>query len=106
MPFENRSLDLTLKDYAPLAREIERVVRAQSAAAQRPDEPRVIWEENSYLDRIQVTVIWDQWKEVEPEMRGRIIVDAIEQARGQDVARKVSLALGVTQEQAKRLGIG
>jgi hypothetical protein len=105
MPFEERSLDLVVRGYAPLAQEIERVVRERNPAAQRPDEPRVIWEENPYLDRVQVTVIWDRWQDVDPEVRGRIIVDAVETARGQEVARKIGLALGVTPEQAERLGV-
>ena len=106
MPFEERSLDLVTKGYSPLAEEIERVVREKNAAPQRPDEPRVIWEEDRYTNRIKVSVIWDRWQGVDPEMRGRIIVDAVERARGQDVARKISLALGVTPEQAERLGVG
>lgn len=105
MPFEHRSVDLAVQGYAELAQEIERVISEGKPDAAHPDEPRVIWEENPYLDRIHVTVIWGRWQGIDPEVRGHVIVDAVEKARGKDAARKVSLALGVTPEQAARLGV-
>src|SRR5687767_2855226 len=104
MPFERRTTDLT-EGYRELADEIERVLREQNPSPQTSDEPCVIWEENRYLNRINVTVVWDRWEGVDPEARGRIIIDAVEKAKGQPTSSRVTLALGVTKEQAQRMGI-
>ncbi len=104
MPFEQRVSDLT-SEQRVLAAEVERVVREQNAQSTRDDEPRVIWEENRFINRVHVTVVWDRWEGVDPEARSRIIVDAVERTRGPEVASRLSLALGVTSEQAQRMGI-
>ncbi|MBI4579809.1 MAG: hypothetical protein HY718_08910 [Planctomycetes bacterium] len=103
MPFEQRTVD---NPHPELIEQIERVLRQRNRQPQSSDEPRVIWEENRYLGRVHVTVIWGRWEKVQPEARGRVILDAIERAMGQQEASRIGLALGVTPEQAERLGVG
>lgn|SRR5579884_1348017 len=69
------------------------------------DAPLIVEEEIPYSNRIQVTVIWDRWKNIAPETRGRIIMDAYQQARGADQTLAISLALGLTKSEARRLGV-
>jgi len=82
---------------AALAGELER---------DQPDSlqpaPR-IYEEEQRGKFLNVTVVWDDWKEVEREERGRIIMDAYEQQRPNDVMR-IMVALGLTQNDAIQLG--
>ena len=62
-----------------------------------------ILEEASYLGRLGVTVVWDAWADVPAEVRGRIILDAYRQSFGEDVARNVGVALGLTKAQLDRM---
>ena len=68
-----------------------------------PTGPRIL-EEEQRGGYFHVTVIWDEWEGVEGEERGRIIMDAYEQERASDVM-KITIALGLTSEEAQRLGI-
>jgi hypothetical protein len=92
-------------DYSDLVSEIEQVLRNKNPSSQNPDEPQVKWEKKPYVDRIHVTVIWNKWESVGLEARGRVILDAIERAEGIQTVQKVGMALGVTPEQAQRMGI-
>ncbi|MEI7880402.1 MAG: hypothetical protein WCI95_05965 [bacterium] len=66
--------------------------------------PRIIEEQQRRGGFIHVTVIWDEWKNVPVEDRGRIIMDAYERERN-DVILKITVALGLTSDEAHRLGI-
>jgi hypothetical protein len=69
-----------------------------------PGIPDVYEEEQPYGDSLHVTVIWDKWSDVREEERGAIILDAYEQAKKDDVPR-ITMVLGLTPDEAKRLGI-
>ena len=82
---------------------------AQELRLMRPDgspnSPLIIEEQIRHSSRIHVTVIWDQWMEVAPEDRSRIILDAYERVRGASSILNVSAALGLTRSDAKKLGV-
>jgi hypothetical protein len=65
--------------------------------------PQIIEEEDRH-NFLHVNVIWDAWNDVAPEDRGRIIMDAYEQERHDDVQR-ITVALGLTHAESKRLGV-
>ncbi|MCX7043878.1 MAG: hypothetical protein NTX50_00130 [Candidatus Sumerlaeota bacterium] len=67
------------------------------------DYPRIIedYQPGGYF---HVTVIWDDWHDVEPLERGQIIMDAYEQVRPSDVL-KITITMGLTTAEAERLGI-
>ncbi len=78
----------------------------------RPDpsatEPVII--ETSDVLRPQQTpthlyVIWGAWRELAPRRRSEMIMDAYIAARGRAYALNVTLAMGVTPEEAEQLGI-
>ena len=69
------------------------------------DAPDITEKVMPYSDNIAVTVIWDKWLGIVPEMRGRIILDAYQEARGRDEMRKISVALGLTHCEAERVGV-
>jgi hypothetical protein len=52
-----------------------------------------------------ITVIWDAWEDIAPEERGRIIMDAYEKEWPKEELLKITVALGLTQQEASRLGI-
>jgi hypothetical protein len=66
--------------------------------------PNII-EEQTPRGPIHVTVIWDEWRDLAAEQRGRIILDAYREALGEEKARTISIAMGLTPAEAMRLGI-
>ena len=67
--------------------------------------PTIIEEAVRGSPHIHVTVIWDRWAPIPADDRGRVILDAYTQARGEQEMLKISVALGVTVEESRRLGI-
>ena len=70
-----------------------------------PDVPTVYEEAQSYGDNLHVTVIWNKWAGIPAEERGAIILDAYVQAGLDDEMRRITLALGLTPEDAENLRI-
>jgi hypothetical protein len=68
-----------------------------------PNAPQIVEEENR-RHMMHVTVIWDEWRDIAPEQRGKIIMDAYEQAQRDDLLR-ITVAMGLTHEEAERLGV-
>jgi len=68
-----------------------------------PGAPQIVEEENR-RHMLHVTVIWDEWGDVAPEQRGKIIMDAYEQVRQEDLPR-ITVALGLTHSEAERIGV-
>lgn len=54
---------------------------------------------------IHVYGIWSRWGELDQSIRSRIILDAFETARGDEEMDQVSVSMGLTQEEADRLGL-
>jgi hypothetical protein len=50
-------------------------------------------------------VIWSKWEHLEQMVRSRIILDAFGTAKGDAEAVKVTVAMGLTPDEATRLGI-
>jgi hypothetical protein len=67
--------------------------------------PIVIEEQVQGSDRLHVFAIWDEWREASEEHRSAAILDAYEQARGQEVAARVAVAMGLTKDEATAMGI-
>ena len=70
-----------------------------------PSVPTIYEEEQSYGDNLHVTVIWNDWVSVPTEERGAIILDAYKKAGLENECRRISLALGLTVEEADKLQI-
>lgn len=98
MPIETRQLKPDPPGYAALVTKLERELDGRSKTG-----PRII-EEEQFGNRLHVTVIWDDWKALPPEERGRAIMDAYDHVRHADVLR-ITIALGLTPAEAERLGI-
>ncbi len=72
------------------------------------EEPVII--ETSDVLRPQQTpthlyVIWGEWRELTPRRRSEMMMDAYIAARGRAHALNVTLAMGLTPEEADNLGI-
>lgn len=67
--------------------------------------PTIIQEEVQGSDRLHVYVIWDEWGSVRDEHRASAILDAYKEAFDEETMQRVSIALGLTQEEADAMGI-
>lgn len=85
-----------------VARLVAELQRNQPAGGP-PDAP-IIVEDVERSNFMHVTVLWDEWKDVDPEERGCVIMDAYERQRPEDVIN-ITVALGLTHAEAERLGI-
>jgi hypothetical protein len=54
---------------------------------------------------VHIYAIWDDWGALPQQDRSEIIMDAYEEALGQQKALEVSVAMGVTRDEAQRMGI-
>ena len=54
---------------------------------------------------VRLYVIWDEWLGIDQLERSGIILDAYAVTHGSDSEANVTLALGLTQDEAARLGI-
>jgi len=74
------------------------------------DHPRESREPEIIIERpnpstTHLYVIWSKWKDLEQIIRSRIILDVYEEAKGPDEFDKVTAAMGLTPDEASRLGI-
>jgi hypothetical protein len=76
---------------------------ADELTSETPTGPRIL-EEEQRGGFWHITVIWDEWADIAAEDRGRIIMEAYK-LRRTDLLSKISVALGVTPAEAKKLGI-
>ena len=57
-------------------------------------------------NRTHLLVIWDVWSSISQLERSALIMDAYKAAYGETAALNVSVAMGLTQDEAAQLGIG
>ncbi len=55
-------------------------------------------------DRTHLFVVWDDWRKLSQQERSSLILRAYETSEGPNAAHEVSVAMGLTQEEAARLG--
>jgi hypothetical protein len=76
--------------------------RSPDPAAQQP----VILEESGHPNQpLHVYVIWDEWAPLPQVERSEIIIDAYQERYGQAQSLNVTVAMGLTPEEADRMGI-
>jgi len=71
---------------------------------QMTGEPDIIIERPS-RGTVHIFVIWADWGELEQMVRSRVILDAYEEVYGIDEVRTVTVAMGLTPNESKRLGV-
>jgi hypothetical protein len=90
-----------LPEEAALREELERELQAPSQAL----EP-IIVVERPHASTIHLFGIWSKFEPLEQLVRSRILLDAFEAVRGKEEALKVTVSMGLTPDEARRLGIG
>jgi hypothetical protein len=79
---------------------------AQEFTASSPNlQPMILEEQVPSTKSRHVRVIWDAWKDLTDEQRSDVIIDAYSQAEGPKAAAEITLAEGVTPQEALALGM-
>ncbi|MFI5378995.1 MAG: hypothetical protein ACHRHE_06850 [Tepidisphaerales bacterium] len=74
---------------------------ARISGALTLEEPYILQDRVPQTASCHVVVIWDEWADMDRTERGRIIVDAFQDAGVKDAVR---VAMGLTQQEALRTG--
>lgn len=67
------------------------------------DEPLFV-EEKGYGKNLHVVVIWDGWEGVPADERGGLILDAYREALDEATMLRITLPIGLTKKEAKKIG--
>lgn len=71
-----------------------------------PSKPVIVIDEETGIPgATHVTVIWDQWQGMTQRERSEIIMDACEEAFPEEKVRDITLAMGLTKDEADRMRI-
>jgi hypothetical protein len=68
-------------------------------------EPVIIEESRTRGASTYVYVVWSAWPSLSRDMRGEIIMDAAEKVKSQQELLKITVAMGLTPDEADRFGI-
>lgn len=91
----------SLPEEAELRRQIEAELRSPT------DNPEpLIVVERPHPSTIHLFVIWSRFQCLEQVVRSRVVFDAFVAVRGEQEAQNVTVSMGLTPEEARRMGIG
>jgi hypothetical protein len=96
--------DRLIRQSVPGEDELREKLKAELESPQATGEPDIIVERPN-ASTTHLFVVWSAWEPLEQVVRSRIILDAYSEARGEGEALKVTVAMGLTPEEASRLGL-
>ena len=83
----------------------DRLASEWAAPAPGSDEPVILEEANGRGDVFHVYVVWSDWAHLDRQRRGEVIMDAAERVKRPEDVVKITIAMGLTPEEADRFGI-
>ena len=84
----------------------ERLLEEWRAQQTGEGEPLIIEEAPRRGERPNhLYVVWSEWGDLTPIERSKMILQAYEKYKGRDIASTVTLAMGLTPDEARRLNI-
>src|SRR5947209_7682221 len=86
----------------------ERLVKKLAQELRTPSsnvQPLILEERIPSTKSRHVRVIWDAWKDLGDEQRSAVITDAYAEAEGQQAADDITIAEGLTPQEALALGL-
>jgi len=102
MPVRN----MTKRTPAPEAAALERIiVQEWRANTDNPDQPIILIDETGPVQTKHVFVVWDRWRGMEQLDRSETIMKACEEMMSPEELQRVTVAMGLTKEEARRMGI-
>jgi hypothetical protein len=95
------------KSSSPSESELVKLLVAEMNRGETPNEdpPKepIIIAEPAVGEIKRLLIVWELWKDLSLEDRGGVIMDAWVQVVGVDKAQHVGVAMGLTEEEAKKL---
>lgn len=102
MPIRHLSKLGEQKDRLELARQLlEEWVHPNPAA----EEPIIVSEGGAEDAPQHIYVVWQAWQDMDQVERSEIIMDAAEEKYGTDAAIRITVAMGLTREEARRMNM-
>jgi hypothetical protein len=84
----------------------QRLAAEWSNPASSAPQPVILEERRGAGQPLHVYVIWDEWAPLGMVERSEIIMDAYEDSHGTAPSLDVTVAMGLTESEADRMGIG
>jgi hypothetical protein len=95
------------RSHPPEAPELTRMLMEEWTKPRTKGQPLIVLE-GKKGEPLHIYVIWDAWKGLSQQERSEIIMDVVENLTGENAFRDLSLvtvAMGLTAEEAKRMHI-
>ena len=89
-------------DQIRLTNALEREWRSPNPVAQ---EPVILEEPDAKGNVMHVYVVWSDWVQLNRETRGEIIMDAAERVKSLPEVQNITIAMGLTPDEADRFNI-
>jgi hypothetical protein len=84
---------------------LRRLVQEWKQPRDDASEPVIVYEGGTPDRPTHLYVVWSDWGDLNQQERSEIIMEAYEQAKGADAGLHVTVAMGLTPEEAKRMNI-
>lgn len=84
---------------------VDELAAEWSKATSNAAEPVILEETAPRGGATHVYVVWGQWSQLGREERGEIIMDAAEKVKSQTDVQRITIAMGLTPDEADRFGI-
>src|SRR4051794_18800016 len=66
-------------------------------------EPAILEEKDARGELAHIYVVWSDWADLDRQTRGEIIMDAAERVKPKDEVLKITIAMGLTPNEADRM---
>jgi hypothetical protein len=70
-----------------------------------PGAPDILRETDTKGRVVHIYVTWDDWEDLDPQVRSEMIVDVFQEIEGESAVIDLTLAMGLTGQEARRLGL-
>jgi hypothetical protein len=84
---------------------ISQLTKEWRSVNSKAKEPVILEESDHKGNVVRVYVIWSEWSDLDRATRGEIIMDAAEKVKKLKDLLKITVAMGLTPEEADRFGI-
>ncbi|NOT02543.1 MAG: hypothetical protein HOP29_18200 [Phycisphaerales bacterium] len=101
MPFVKRKLPAKNPDHGKWVSKLAAECRKDTG-----NGPRIIEEQVPGSKQLHVYVIWDDWADAPDHERSAAILDAYKEAFDEETMLNVTIAMGLTTQEAAAMGIG
>jgi hypothetical protein len=100
--------ELSIKTDVAFVRELTDAVKAELRRRETqpaPGDAPVVFRDSSGIGKYRhYFVVWDRFSSLSQEIRSSIVLNAVKEVLGKKEALKVTIAMGLTKEEAKNMG--